>query len=100
MIRIAAATFAMLACITAAMAYDDRTPDWRTAKAPVPRRWTDRDMSDFEERVHGDPVWHMRQQVIERNRWHHHPYRYNRYYQYSQPYYYLDYEYYYYPYGY
>ena len=35
---------------------DPPTPDWRTAKTPVPRHWTDSDQSDYEEKVHGDPV--------------------------------------------
>lgn len=46
---------------------EDTTPDWRTAKTPVPRNWTDRDQSDFEEKAHGDPVYIARQQFGHRS---------------------------------
>lgn len=57
------ATIVTLVLAAPVMAQEDRTPDWRTAKTPVPHGWTARQQSDFEETAHGDPVFVGRQQA-------------------------------------
>lgn len=47
---------------TALLGQTPQTPDWREAKMPVPRTWTQKDQELFEETAHGDPVYILRQQ--------------------------------------